>query len=556
MLTLVFIRRYDSCISTIMELSPQIQGSQMVASPSGQYLALVTEGRLRICTAHLPERRSDVNIRLPAKEINTVKWNEASNCVLVGSAQLIEVIDLDDASHRIRLDNGGAGFGRFSSADFVGTHHLLVIWEFGKSKLWNLAIGKGAELCDLKMTSDGERWQIRPGVGTAARGTLAMLSRSGAEDMLNLYLPALQRQLASVKLPTMDAQSISWSPDGRWITLLDTPTASPNVHFYTPDGRHFRSYPPANESIDYALGTKAVVWSGDSQTVALTKYDGQIVLLNPRTFSPLAVLEHATTIDQRSLPPEDQASVWQETVSASGERSYTISPQPVIPPLSKPRPTSEPCLVGVAEAKFSCDGTYLATRDERMLNTAWIWNVASLTAHAVIIQHHNIRRMHWHPTRLDTLMLDCGEGIAYLFHASSSQPPTALHTSAPASASMSWLYSEVDPQPILKAATKSSFRLIYPEGRPEGLDRRQSQAIAAAEADDSFEEGASEDSLFDVLSGRKPLPPKTEQSYTERVDFEVETDEEDETQRLDDTFREKKSRRPMPVDPFDDSEIF
>jgi hypothetical protein len=80
--------------------------------------------------------------------------------------------------------------------------------------------------------------------------------------------------------------------------------------------------------------------------------------------------------------------------------------------------------------------------------------------------------------------------------------------------------------------------------------------MATAGADDSFEEGASDDSLFDVLSGRKPLPPKTEQSYTERVDLEVETEEEDATERLDDTFREMKSRKPVPADPFDDSQIF
>lgn len=543
-------------MSTTMELSTQIQGSHVVASPSGQYLALISDGKLRICASHFPERYSDVNIRLSPKDISSLKWNDDNNRIVILSSQLIEVIDLDDASHRVRLDNGGAGFGRFFSADFVGATQLLVVWEFGKSKLWDLANGGGSELCDLKMTSDGEKWQIRPGNANAARRTLAMLSRSGADDILNLYFPALQKQLASIKLSTTDAQSVGWSPDGRWLTVLDAATMSPNVHFYTPDGHHFRSYPPANESAAYTLGTKSIVWSQDSQTVALTRYDGRIVLLNSRTFSPLAILEHATTIDQRSLAAEEQAYVCQEAVSASGERSYTVSPQPVTPPLSKAKSNAEPGDLGVAEARFSCDGTYLATRDERMLNTAWIWNIPSLTAHAVIIQHHNIRRMHWHPTRSDSFMLDCGEGVAYLFQASSSDPPLPVLTPAPGNAAMSWLHSQADSKPIIKAATKASFRLVYPEGRLESMEHAPNQGFAGAGVDDSFDEGASEDSLFDVLSGRKPLPPKTEQSYTERVDLEVETEEEDTTERLDDTFREMKSRRPVPVDPFDDSQIF
>ena len=519
-------------------------------------MVLVSNGRLRICTTHSPERYTEVNIRTAPKDITSLKWNEDSNRIVILSAQLIEVIDLDDASHRVRLDNGGAGFGRFVSAEFVGSSQLLATWEFGKSKLWNLSNGKGAELCELKMTSDGERCRVRPGVGDAARRTLAMLSRPGADDVLNLYFPALQKQLASVRLPTTDAQSICWSPDGRWITVLDAPTISPNVHFYTPDGHYFRSYPVADEGNIYALGTKSVVWSQDSQTVGLTRCDGKIILLNSRTFTPLAILEHATTIDQRSLAAEGQASVWQETVSASGERSYVISPQPVTPPLSKIKSNVEPNDLGVAEARFSCDGTFLATRDARMLNSVWIWNILWLTAHAVIIQHHNVRKMHWHPTRPDTLMLDCGEGVPYLFQASSSHAPLALPMSAPGSALLSWLHSDADSKPTILAATKASFRLLYPEGQPEGVQHATAHGMAAAGADDSFEEGASDDSLFDVLSGRKPLPPKTEQSYTEQVDLEVETEEEDATERLDDTFREMKSRKPLPADPFDDSQIF
>lgn len=536
-----------------MEVSTQIQGSHAVASPSEQYLAYFSNGRLRICTANSPERSSEVNIRIQPKDAVSIRWNDDSHRIVVSSAQVIEVIDLDDASHRIRLDNGSAGFGRFASAEFIGSDLLLVLWEFGKTKLWDLSNGKGSELCELKMTGDGKRWQIRPGGGNGARRTLAMLSRPGADDLLNFYFPALQKQLGSIKLPTADAQRICWSPDGRWITVLDTPTANPNVHFYTPDGHLYRSYPPANEGNPYTLGTKSIVWSGDSQIVALTRYDGRIILLNARTFAPLAILEHTTSIDQRSLSAEQQAFVWQEAVSAAGERSYAIAPQPVAPPLSKAKSNVEPSELGIAEARFSCEGTFLATRDERMLSTVWIWNMATLTAHAVMIQHHNIRKMRWHSTRPDTLMLDCGEGIAYLYLAFSSQAPLPVVTSAPTSSAISWLHPQSDSKPIILAASKASFRLVYPEGQPEGVARTQIQAGTGE--DDSFDEGASEDSLFDVLSGRKPLPPKTEQSYTERVDFEVETEEEDTTARLDDTFREMKSRKEVP-DPFDDSQIF
>ena len=90
------------------------------------------------------------------------------------------------------------------------------------------------------------------------------------------------------------------------------------------------------------------------------------------------------------------------------------------------------------------------------------------------------------------------------------------------------------------------------EADEPALNRPRSQSNAM----EAFEEGESEDSLLDVLSGRKPMPPRMEPSYTEMIDVEVETEEEDMSTRMDDTFREKKSRKALPLDPFDDSEIF
>ncbi|EME85833.1 uncharacterized protein MYCFIDRAFT_181791 [Pseudocercospora fijiensis CIRAD86] len=100
---------------------------------------------------------------------------------------------------------------------------------------------------------------------------------------------------------------------------------------------------------------------------------------------------------------------------------------------------------------------------------------------------------------------------------------------------------------------KSQFRLLYPDGQDEdqGTPQLHEQSGNAA-----FEEGASEDSLFEVLSGRKPLPPKTAPSYTELVDMDVETEDTAEEGALDDTFREKRKPLAEELDPLDDSEIF
>ncbi|EME85834.1 uncharacterized protein MYCFIDRAFT_97710, partial [Pseudocercospora fijiensis CIRAD86] len=292
--------------------------------------------------------------------------------------------------------------GKIASADFVGNDRLLVIWEFGKARLWHLKTGRACDLPDIKTTCEGPVWQNRPGYKRPA--LLALLCRNGAEDQLVLQFPTLDQMPLGIKLATTDAQSISWSPDGRWLAILDTPSVSPNLHIYTPDGHLFRSW-LSKKNVDAELGAKNIEWSPDGRVLALACHDGRVELLNARTFSQLATIEHHTTIAQSSLPLSEQAPVWQERVSSANERSYTFAPQPVCPPLSRSKPTSEPVELGVAELCFSCDGNYLATRDCRMLNTVWIWNTATLAAHSVLLQHSNIRKLTWHPTRAETLLV-------------------------------------------------------------------------------------------------------------------------------------------------------
>ena len=451
--------------------------------------------------------------------------------------------------HRVNLSNGGGGLGKIADAEFVGNHHVLTTWEFGKAKLWHLNSGKATELPDAKTGCDGAAWQSRPGSSTPP--LFALLSRTGAEDYLALHFTSADQVPSLIKLITTDAQAISWSPDGRWLAVLDVPTATPNVHIYTPDGHLFRSC-PSMKGVEDELGVKDMTWSPVGRELALARYDGRIEVLNARTFSSLATIVHNTTIDQTGLPINERAPAWQENVSATNERTYSFAPQPLSPPLSKTKPTSNPIEQGVAEMSYNCNGNFLATRDCRMLNTVWIWNMSTLSAHAVLVQHSNVRSLTWHPTRAEMLMIDCAEGIAHTFDVSSSEPPKAHFTGSTPTAKLSWIHTSPISSSIIMVTSRQKFDLLYPEGRDEN---DESIRATTPPAQSTYEEGASEDSLFEVLSGRKPLPPKTEPSYTERVDLDVEY-EDTEQGALEDTFREKRKPLAEELDPLDDSEIF
>jgi hypothetical protein len=185
-----------------------------------------------------------------------------------------------------------------------------------------------------------------------------------------------------------------------------------------------------------------------------------------------------------------------------------------------------------------------------MLSTVWIWDTLTLNAHAVLIQHNNVRRMQWHPTKRDLLLLDCNDSIAYLYNVSSGEPPMPIEAALSVTPLFTFAPNQSeDVKPVVLAATRTSFSLIYPEGRDETTE-------AGAATPGNYDETAVEDSLFDVLTGKTPAPVKTERSYTEQVDMDAELDET--TDGLDDTFREQREAMgsPMPIDPLDDSQIF
>lgn len=118
------------------------------------------------------------------------------------SNKAVEVRSLEDQDYTVQID-GGSGLGSFSAVEFIGDDNLLTLWEFGRAKIWNLITGKGTELGDLKTTGDGSPWQQRRCGGMY---TIAMLARSGSEDILTMHLPMLSTALPPVKLPTVDVR--------------------------------------------------------------------------------------------------------------------------------------------------------------------------------------------------------------------------------------------------------------------------------------------------------------------------------------------------------------
>lgn len=365
--------------------------------------------------------------------------------------------------------------------------------------------------------------------------------RQNAQDVLNLYLPPNTSPYRSVTLPTADALSISWSPDGRWIGVFDSSLGTQQCHIYTADGSPFRQFPtkaqqtsPQSEE-DAGLGFKSLTWSTDHVVLAKAQ---SLTFLSTRIFS-FAFEIILASFQTESASLEDSVEAYQETINAANQRSYTTLTGQLI---TVPTPKSS-----IIDVQPNNIGSFLTCRDAASPTTLYLFNVAKRKMHSIVLQYVGIRKASWHPLRENLLKILSEDGSLYLWNVDSAQGPSHLGHAFEKRSDINRVESKWISQPgqasakvpphedriaILVSTKKAGFQLLWPEGQPEPPTEIHSTDNAEEE---NAGEDPSEDSLYDILTGRTPLPDLK----TKQIDEEVSAED---TERLDDTFRGKREQ--------------
>ncbi|KAK6346391.1 hypothetical protein TWF730_010717 [Orbilia blumenaviensis] len=324
------------------------------------------------------------------EENNDIQTSNLPSRILVADDQVIEIFDAHNEDWKAILN---PGFGGVKSVDFGSSlDEVLVLSEFGlKLTIWSLKTNFHVDLQHPKVGAQG--FGYRP-----QTNHFALLNRPVAHDMLNLYSPGSYTPIKSVELSTVDAQALKWSPDGRWIAILESASAGYRVLLYTANGHMFRIH----EQPCVGLGLRTVEWSSSGDFLVLGGYDGSVIFLNNFLFNKVVEMRH--TIEVKTMATD----VWSEELTGLGERHYTLITPPVhIPTVGSPASDPKP-KIGVSVISFCADETLVATKDERMPASVWIWSLESLTPLAILVQLSQVKAIQWHPSRGDLLAVVCG----------------------------------------------------------------------------------------------------------------------------------------------------
>lgn len=446
-----------------------------------------------------------------------------------------------NASAKIEIAPGSAPIvgATFGSTD----DEFLTFADFGsKVNIWNLNTGRSVEVKDPKSHMKGRGYTFRP-----RSGHLAVLCRSGPQDVLMLLAVNSREVIWSATLPTVDAQALTWSPDGMFLAVYESASLGSSAYVYTAAGDLYRNY-SGDGTEDLQLGIKAMEWSPKSDMIAVSSHDRRVRLLNTRTFMPMMYLDHTVPI-----AVDTPASVWEEKVTGDTSRIYEAVAQQVTPPSVAASGTSDHILdTGISLMSYSADGKYLVTRCDEIPTTLWIWDLQKQTIASTLIHHSPVKQFQWHPSIPQLLVIQCAQEqpLVYLWEGPGIVPSAwAIDFSrAAGKIEISWLNSEANSlaRPGLLLGDAKSSMVLWPRGQDlDPLQEVEEEEDSQHDRSEINEEGDDDDTLdsvFQVLTGRSS-PFKHSRTDHEGGTVTLHSEMSEEISLVDDTFHGRGGNR-------------
>jgi len=220
----------------------------------------------------------------------------------VASAAEIRVFSVTNPQFSATITNPTSGTAKAVYVRFGATDdEVCVFSDFGlKLSIFSLSTSKSVDINSPKLYS--------PGV--AARGisyrpgtlNMALLTRSGGKDIISIHARDTQEVTRSWYSDTVDAQGLSWSPDGRWIAVWESASQGHGVWIYTADGHLYKTWKgptPVNEDESdptLGAGVKLFDWNESGSHLAVGDYSRRITLLAAPSFTESMSLLHNTVI--------------------------------------------------------------------------------------------------------------------------------------------------------------------------------------------------------------------------------------------------------------------
>ena len=318
--------------------------------------------------------------------IEDIQWSKNSKLILVGlyKRARCEIRSIENPKWYCSIDEGvkGMKYSLFSPDSL----HILSICDH------NIKLSIRS-LVDKSLLYINFPKYARKGLSFSSKGNfMALAERNEAKDYIGVYFVNKWTCIKKFLTQTEDLQDVKWSYDNSALLIPDTPTLC-ILYIYSPIGDLISKI----ELYQFKMGIKCLDISPNGHYICLGLYDQSLRIFNNISYTCVTIFEH----DKEILNDIKVNYYKEEILNNEGESKYIQIKPPIdlrnenILKNKNNYINDKVPKIGISKMAFSFDNYFLATKNDKIPNILFIWDINQMNLQFVLIQLNEIVHFEW-----------------------------------------------------------------------------------------------------------------------------------------------------------------
>ena len=319
--------------------------------------------------------------------IEDIQWSKNSKLILVGlyKRARCEIRNIENPKWYCSIDEGvkGMKYSLFSPDSLniisICDHNIkLSIRSLVDKSLYYINFPKFA----------------KKGLSFSAKGNfMALAERNEAKDYIGVYFVNKWSCIKKFLAQTEDLQDVKWAYDSSALLLPDAPTLCV-LYIYSPIGDLISKI----ELYQFKMGIKSLDMSPNGHYICLGLYDQTLRIFNNISYTCVTIFEH----DKEILNDIKVNYYKEELINNEGDSKYVqINPpidlikENILKNKNNNYVNDKSPRIGISKMAFSFDNYFLATKNDKMPNILFIWDINQMNLQFVLIQLNEVIHFEW-----------------------------------------------------------------------------------------------------------------------------------------------------------------
>ena len=319
--------------------------------------------------------------------IENIQWSKNSKLILVGlyKRARCEIRNIENPKWYCSIDEGvkGMKYSLFSPDSL----HIISICEHNIKLSIRSLVDKSLYYINFPKFA-------KKGLSFSTKGNfMALAERNEAKDYIGVYFVNKWICIKKFLTQTEDLQDVKWAYDSSALLVPDSPTLCV-LYVYSPIGDLISKI----ELYQFKMGIKSLDISPNGHYICLGLYDQTLRIFNNISYTCVTIFEH----DKEILNDIKVNYYKEELINNEGDSKYVqINPpidlikENILKNKNNNYVNDKTPKIGISKMAFSFDNYFLATKNDKMPNILFIWDINQMNLQFVLIQLNEVIHFEW-----------------------------------------------------------------------------------------------------------------------------------------------------------------